>query len=128
MSLYVKFIWFTFATMLVSSSIAFFGMNAYYHSHLKEQNNDKNMAIALSFADFLDGESTERAQATLTMLGDAGYQLYVTNGDSVERFGGDYRDESIDLANIQQVLAGESFNGIREFLAKRSLLVFLPMN
>ncbi|ALS77431.1 sensor histidine kinase [Planococcus kocurii] len=115
MSLYVKFIWFTFATMLVSSSIAFFGMNAYYHSHLKEQNNDKNMAIALSFADFLDGESTERAQATLTMLGDAGYQLYVTNGDSVERFGGDYRDESIDLADIQQVLAGESFNGIREF-------------
>ncbi|ANU27117.1 sensor histidine kinase [Planococcus versutus] len=115
MSLYVKFIWFTFATMLVSSSIAFFGMNAYYHSHLKEQNNDKNLAIALSFADFLDDASSDRAKATLTMLGDAGYQLYVTNGETTESYGGEYRDKSIAQSDIQQVLDGQVFNGIRDF-------------
>lgn len=41
MSLYVKFIWFTFTTMLVSSLIAFFAMNIYYHQYLKGENNVK---------------------------------------------------------------------------------------
>lgn len=106
MSLYVKFIWFTFATMLISFSVAFFGMNAYYHTYLKEENNDKNMAIALSFADYLEDSDSQQTQAAFSMLGDVGYQLYVTDGKTVERYGGDYRDESIDPSDIQQVLGG----------------------
>lgn len=115
MSLYVKFIWFTFATMLVSSGISFFAMNTYYHQYLKEDNNDKNLAIAESFAEFLDGESADRAEDTLNMLGDAGYQLYITDGETVGHYGGDYRDETIEESSIQQVLDGQVFNGIREF-------------
>lgn len=115
MSLYVKFIWFTFATMLISSTIAFFGMNTYYHSHLKEVNNDKNMTIAQSFANLVGDVQPEQRHATLTTLGDAGYQLYVTDGDTVERYGGEYRVESIDPSEVQRVLNGEPFNGIRDF-------------
>lgn len=115
MSLYVKFIWFTFATMLASSIIAFFAMNTYYHQHLKEENNDKNMAIAVSFADFLAGASPNKVEDTLQVFGDAGYQLYITNGETVRHYGGDYRDESIDKSEIQQVLDGQVFNGIRDF-------------
>ena len=115
MSLYVKFIWFTFATMLLSSVISFFAMNTYYHQYLKEENNDKNMAIATSFAEFLDGVSPEQVEDTLNVLGNAGYQLYITDGETVVRYGGDYRDESIDESDIQQVLGGQVFNGIRDF-------------
>lgn len=115
MSLYVKFIWFTFATMLISSIISFFAMNAYYDQHLKAENNDKNLGIAASIAEFIDGTPSEEIEKTLTLLGDTGYQLYITDGETVARYGGKYRDETIDDADIQQVLGGKVFNGIRDF-------------
>ena len=115
MSLYVKFIWFTFVTMLISSIISFFAMNTYYQQHLKAENNDKYLAVATSIIEYADGLSSQQVKKTLTMLGDVGYQLYVTDGDVVDRFGWRFRDESIDEANIQQVLNGEVFNGIKEF-------------
>ncbi|HSP21330.1 MAG TPA: HAMP domain-containing sensor histidine kinase [Planococcus sp. (in: firmicutes)] len=115
MSLYVKFIWFTFATMLVSSIVSFFAMNIYYHQYLKEENNDKNLAIATSIIEFLDNVPSDQIEATFNLLGDSGYQLYVTDGKTVNRYGAKYRDESIDEADIQQVLQGGVFNGIRNF-------------
>lgn len=115
MSLYVKFIWFTFATMLVSSLISFYAMNTYYHQHLKAVNNDKNLAIAASITEFVEGVPPDRAEAAFHVLGDAGYQLYVTDGQTVNRYGGEFRDETIDESAIQQVLQGEVFNGIRDF-------------
>lgn len=115
MSLYVKFIWFTFTTMLVSSLIAFFAMNIYYHQYLKGENNDKNMTIASSIADFLNETTSTRAEETLALLGEAGYQLYMTDGETVRRFGGHYRDETMDDAVIRQVLDGKVYNGIRDF-------------
>lgn len=115
MSLYVKFIWFTFITMLISSVISFFAMNTLYHQFLKQDNNDKNLAIAESFAGHLNSLPPGQAEETLNVLGDAGYQLYLTDGDSVLRYGGEFRDEAIDPGNIQQVLDGGVFNGIREF-------------
>lgn len=115
MSLYVKFIWFTFATMLISSIISFFAMNTYYHQYLKAENNDKNRAIASSIAEFAKSVPADQIEATFQMLGDAGYQLYITDGNTVNRYGADFRDETIDEADIQQVLQGDAFNGIREF-------------
>lgn len=115
MSLYVKFIWFTFATMLISSIISFFAMNTYYHQHLKAENNDKNLAIASSIAEFVEGVPVDQIEATFQMLGDAGYQLYLTDGNTVNRYGAEFRDETIDEADIQHVLQGDTFNGIREF-------------
>ncbi|WP_203334433.1 sensor histidine kinase [Planococcus beigongshangi] len=115
MSLYVKFVWFTFATMLVSSIISFFAMNTYYDQYLKAENNDKNLAIATSIAEFAESVPADQIEATFQMLGDAGYQLYVTDGDTVNRYGAKFRDETIDEADIQQVLQGDAFNGIREF-------------
>lgn len=115
MSLYVKFIWFTFATMLISSIISFFAMNTYYHQYLKAENNDKNLAIATSIAEYVEGVAPDQLEATLRLLGDAGYQLYVTDGDTVDRYGSEFRNESIDEADIQQVLQGDAFNGIRDF-------------
>lgn len=115
MSLYVKFVWFTFATMLVSSIISFFAMNTYYDQYLKAENNDKNLAIATSIAEFAESIPADQIEATFQMLGDAGYQLYVTDGDTVNRYGAKFRDETIDEADIQQVLQGDAFNGIREF-------------
>lgn len=115
MSLYVKFIWFTFATMLVSSIISFFAMNTYYHQHLKAENNDKNRAIASSIVEFVEGVPADQVEAAFQMLGDAGYQLYVTDGITIDRYGAEFRDESIGAADIQDVLQGDVFNGIREF-------------
>lgn len=115
MSLYVKFVWFTFATMLISSIISFFAMNTYYDQYLKAENNDKNLAIATSIAEFAESVPADQIEATFQMLGDAGYQLYVTDGDTVNRYGAKFRDETIDEADIKQVLQGDAFNGIREF-------------
>lgn len=115
MSLYVKFIWFTFATMLVSSLISFFAMNTYYHQYLKADNNDKNLAIATSITEFVENVPFDKVESTFNLLGDAGYQLYVTDGKNINRYGGKFRDETIDQSSIQQVLQGDVFNGIRDF-------------
>lgn len=115
MSLYVKFIWFTFLTMLISSAVSFFAMNTLYHQFLKEDNNDKNLAIAESFAGHLSALPPGQADSTLEVLGDAGYQLYVTDGSTVSRFGGEFRDETIGETEVQSVLNGSTFNGIRDF-------------
>lgn len=115
MSLYVKFIWFTFATMLISSIISFFAMNTYYDQYLKTDNNDKNLAIATSIVEFTEGLPPDQIEETFQMLGDVGYQLYVTDGSTVTRYGGVFRDETIDETVIQQVLQGDVFNGIRDF-------------
>ena len=115
MSLYVKFIWFTFLTMLVSSAISFFAMNTLYHQFLKEDNNDKNLAIAESFAGHLNSLPPNQVESTLDVLGDAGYQLYLTDGSDVSRFGGKFRDETIAQEDVQHVLGGDIFNGIRDF-------------
>lgn len=115
MSLYVKFIWFTFATMLVSSLISFFAMNTYYHQYLKADNNDKNLAIATSITEFVENVPFDKVESTFNLLGDAGYQLYVTDGKTINRYGGKFRDETIDESAIQQVLQGDVFNGIRDF-------------
>lgn len=115
MSLYVKFIWFTFLTMLISSAISFFAMNTLYHQFLKEDNNDKNLAIAESFAGHLNSLPPNQVKSTLDVLGDAGYQLYLTDGSDVSRFGGKFRDETIAQEDVQHVLGGDTFNGIRDF-------------
>lgn len=115
MSLYVKFIWFTFLTMLVSSAISFFAMNTLYHQFLKEDNNDKNLAIAESFAGHLNSLPPNQVESTLDVLGDAGYQLYLTDGSDVSRFGGEFRDETIAQQDVRHVLGGDTYNGIRDF-------------
>ncbi|AUD12678.1 MULTISPECIES: cell wall metabolism sensor histidine kinase WalK [unclassified Planococcus (in: firmicutes)] len=115
MSLYVKFIWFTFLTMLISSAISFFAMNTLYHQFLKEDNNDKNLAIAESFAGHLNSLSPGQVESTLEVLGDAGYQLYLTDGSDISRFGGEFRDETIAQEDVERVLGGDIFNGIRDF-------------
>lgn len=115
MSLYVKFIWFTFATMLVSSLLSFFAMNTYYHQYLKDENNDKNLAIATSFSQFLEAVPSDQLSDALHVLGESGYQLYLTNGEQVSRYGGSYRKESLAPSDIQTVLDGQVYNGIREF-------------
>lgn len=71
------------------------------------------MTIASSIADFLNETTSARAEETLALLGEAGYQLYMTDGETVRRFGGHYRDETIDDAVIRQVLDGKVYNGIR---------------
>lgn len=115
MSLYVKFIWFTFLTMLISSAISFFAMNTLYHQFLKEDNNDKNLAIAESFAGHLNSLPPNQVESTLDVLGDAGYQLYLTDGSGISRFGSEFRDETIAQEDVQHVLGGDIFNGIRDF-------------
>jgi len=101
--------------MLISSILGFFVMNTYYDHYLKEENNDKNLAIVRSFADSISDTTLTDAEETLVLLGDAGYQLYMTDGETVRRYGGNYRDETMDGAMIKRVIDGQVYNGIRDF-------------
>lgn len=115
MTLYVKFVWFTILTMFVSSLISFFAMNIYYDMYLKAENNAKNLAIANSIALSTNGNSFSSAEDTFHLLGDVGYQLYLTDGQTVFRYGGTFREEDLDDHEIQKVLDAETFNGIRDY-------------
>ncbi|KIL42796.1 histidine kinase [Jeotgalibacillus alimentarius] len=114
MNLYVKFIWFTFTTMLLSSLIGFLVMNVYYDLNLKDANNDKNMRILIEVAEQLESGSGQPAE-TLNLLGDAGYQFYLTGNGRSEFYGGEYREQSLSDDVISSVLNDEQYHGISEF-------------
>lgn len=114
-SLYFKFVWFTLVTMFISAVISFLVVNTYYHQFVKVKNDTKNTTIALEIANYLQANQL-RPEASLQLLGSAGYQIYFVNSAGRGTFyGGDYRDTTLSPAVIDQVLAGDIYHGMRDF-------------
>ncbi|WP_413377499.1 ATP-binding protein [Alkalihalobacillus sp. 1P02AB] len=113
-SLYSSFVVFTLVIMLISGLLAFFLSNVYYQHFLKEQNDQKYTKIALEVADYVSEQN--QLQQSLAFLATTGYQLRLFNSDGESwQFGQDFRDETMEEANIRRVLNGETFHGIAHF-------------
>lgn len=118
-SLYVKFIWFTLLTMLISSVTSFYVMNTYYHQFVKEDNDAKNVAIATEMATYLEGLDSSQLSPALKMLGVSGYQLYIEDENGIGLFyGGEYREKILSKDLISTVIAGDVYHGMLNFPRK----------
>nr|WP_152658564.1 HAMP domain-containing sensor histidine kinase [Oceanobacillus sp. CFH 90083] len=115
-SLYVKFAAVTIGIMLLSGVIAFFISNTYYQHSLKPQNDEKNTAIALQMAAFIENNPDISINDYLTNMADAGYQLYLVDNNGKDQFfGAAFRENNLDIAVAENVLNGEIYHGMLHF-------------
>lgn len=114
-SLYSKFIVMTIGTMMVSALVAFLIVNTYYHQKLKAQNDEKNMAIAMTIGAYIETENELNLDQYLKAQSATGYKLYVVDVDrEVTLYGEPFRIENLPEKAIQQVLLGENYHGMRD--------------
>ncbi|UOK56608.1 hypothetical protein MGI18_17250 [Bacillus sp. OVS6] len=128
-SLYLKFVWFTLITMIISSLTSFFVMNTYYHQYVKKENDKKNAAIAAEMSAYLEGLSSDQLSDAFEMLGASGYQLYVEDqSGSGSFYGGEYRDKTLPKEVISTVINGEVYHGMRDYPRETFVTGFLQMS
>lgn len=114
-SLYGKFILVTVAIMILSGLIAFLSVNTYYHQKLKGENDDKNMKIVKSIATFIDSADNLDLESYLETQAAVGYKLYVVNEEQEKAlYGQSFRVDNLSLNAVEQVLAGDTYHGMRD--------------
>lgn len=115
-TLYSKFVWMTLLIMFASVTIGFMIVNTFYHQHLKEKNDAKNIEVANSIVQLIESSKEYDLAPFLKTIGETGYQIYIVNEDGEENtFGGDFRVKTISNSIVERVLNGETYHGMREF-------------
>lgn len=113
-SLYSKFLLVTILTMIASSLIAFLLTNTYYHQVTKPKNDTKNVMIAKSIVKPITESTSFKLKQYLQTMGNVGYQIYLVDEDNKESFfGGEYRLKNLSHKQVDQVLNGEVYHGMR---------------
>lgn len=114
-SLYGKLVMWTVAIMTISGLLAFLSINTYYHQVLKGQNDEKNMKIAESIADFIVENEGLPLGEYLETQSAMGYKLYVVNEQQeATLYGEPFRLNNLSQASIEEVLGGTSYHGMRD--------------
>ncbi|WP_239430868.1 sensor histidine kinase [Sporosarcina sp. ACRSL] len=101
--------------MLVSAMIAFLVVNTYYHHQLKEQNDAKNISIALTMVDYIEVEKPANLASYFETKSALGYKLYVVNENrQATMYGAPFRVENLPTASVEKVLDGQLYHGMRD--------------
>jgi len=114
-SLYVKFSITTIIIMIVSGILAFMYSNFYYQQKLKPQNDEKNTAIALDIANYIESHENIELDDYLQHIATVGYQIFLTDGVEETFYGASFRDESLPKETKDIVLHGDIYHGMKEF-------------
>ncbi|GKV56357.1 two-component sensor histidine kinase [Sporosarcina sp. NCCP-2222] len=114
-SLYGRFLSFTVGIMMTSALVAFLVVNTYYHQQLKGKNDAKNMNIAEQIASFIENDEELDLNLYLQTQAAIGYKLYVVNEDrEAVLYGAPFRKMDLSAATLDEVLAGDSYHGMRD--------------
>lgn len=106
----------TFALVaLVSGMIAFLFSNLYYHSKLKNFNENKILEISREIA-YLQEHSELPIDEFLTSVANMNFQLYVVDENLEGRqYGDKFRNYDLDEKIIKTILQGDTYYGISNF-------------
>ncbi|WP_339252482.1 HAMP domain-containing sensor histidine kinase [Sporosarcina sp. FSL W8-0480] len=114
-SLYGKFLSFTTGIMLTSAVIAFLVVNTYYHHQLKEQNDTKNMNIALAMVEYIESDDYANLDKYFKTQAVAGYKIFVVDEDrNSTMYGAPFRVENLRATSVDRVLGGQPYHGMRD--------------
>ncbi|WP_010529554.1 sensor histidine kinase [Lentibacillus jeotgali] len=115
-TLYVRIIVITMAIMIASAIVAFAVTNIYYQIYLKPENDQKITHIAKNIESIYEGNSNQSLPAFLTSIADLGYKFYLVNqnGDA-KTFGESFSSTKMEQSEIQEVLNGDVYHGIRNY-------------
>ncbi|REB06122.1 sensor histidine kinase [Sporosarcina sp. BI001-red] len=115
-SLYGKFLLYTAGIMVFSALTAFLAVNTYYHQNLKGSNDEKNMNIARQLAGYIEETTPEDLDLYLKTQAVVGYKLLLVDKDLKERrYGQPYRLDNLEKGDVESVLRGENYHGMKNF-------------
>lgn len=114
-SLYVRVVLTFVAIVLISGTLGFLLANEYYQRNLRAYNEQKITSIGQQMIDLYEHKSTLDLPAFMTHVANLNFQLHlVDENGAVSQFGAPFRDQQIEPAIVQKVLAGETYRGITE--------------
>ncbi len=114
-SLYVRVVLTFVAIVLISGTLGFLLANEYYQRNLRAYNEQKITSIGQQLIDLYEHKSTLDLPAFMTHVANLNFQLHlVDENGAVSQFGAPFRDQQIEPAIVQKVLAGETYRGITE--------------
>lgn len=114
-SIYSKFVAATIAIIFTSTLLGFFISNTYYHQHVKPLNDEKNVRVAKTIAEYIESEENIKLDTYMESAASMGYQLYIVNeGGDEQYFGADFKRENLRQDAVNAVLNGEIYHGMKE--------------
>lgn len=114
-SLYIRIAVYTIVVILFSAFISFIFTNIYYHFNLKPSNDAKIMKTLKGAKEFEDKQSFEHINTYFKHLGDMNYQIMTVDQHGNKHFyGAPFRKDSLPKHDIQKVLHGDTYHGIKE--------------
>lgn len=115
-SLYTRIVLTVFMILLLSGAIALLVSNIAYYVWWQPSYSEKTERTAKAARDYFETHSDQEAPAFYTLLAQTGYQLVVIRSDgSLDRYGGRFRDESLQEDIISRVRSGENYDGMRMY-------------
>nr|WP_285862467.1 HAMP domain-containing sensor histidine kinase [Brevibacillus sp. MER 51] len=100
---------------MISGTLGFLLANEYYQRNLRAYNEQKITSIGQQIIDLYEHKSSLDLTAFMTHVGNLNFQLHlVDENGGVSQFGAPFRDQQIEPAIVQKVLAGETYRGITE--------------
>lgn len=115
-TLYQQFIITTLGLMLFSTVVGFFLTNTYYQLVTKEQNDEKNVAIAQNITRYIESTPDLDLEHYLSTLGDIGYQFYVVGESGYSQFfGGAFKTSELPSSAKETVFKGDIYHGMEDY-------------
>lgn len=114
-TLYTRVVLTTLVVMAVSFFIAFLGTNIYYHYQLKPENDERITQTAQQVQQFYENHPSINTQTYFEQVGDTGFQVALFSSAEEEGrfFGSSFRSSTLSPKNIENVLAGDTYHGVK---------------
>lgn len=115
-TLYTRIVLTVFMILLLSGAIALLVSNVAYYTWWQPTYSEKTSEAASTAVGYFSNHTDQDESALYTFLARTGYQLHVVKADGrVMRYGGSFRDESIDERTVTSVREGTVYEGMRDY-------------
>ncbi|WP_114166237.1 cell wall metabolism sensor histidine kinase WalK [Exiguobacterium sp. TNDT2] len=115
-TLYTRIVLTVFMILLLSGAIALLVSNVAYYVWWQPSYSEKTEQTAQAALDYFETHTDGETSAFYRLLAQTGYQLIVVRPDGeIDRYGGSFRDESLDADIIASVRSGERYDGMRAY-------------
>lgn len=113
-SLYTRIAVYTVMVMLFSAIVSFLCTNIIYHNHLKANNDAKIMRTLKDSSTYQKESSMHNLPAFFQHMGEMNYQVMTISEKGKKSFYGTaFRKDNISKQEIQSVLQGHDYHGIK---------------
>ncbi|WP_047375745.1 HAMP domain-containing sensor histidine kinase [Exiguobacterium sp. ZOR0005] len=115
-TLYTRIVLTVFLILIASGAVALLVSNVAYYVWWQPTYSEKTERTASAAVGYFENHTDLDEAAYYSLLARTGYQLFVVKADGrVMRYGGEFRNETIDDAIIRSVRDGVVYEGMRDY-------------